>query len=135
MEFGCHCRRFWASISRPPTKLVNCHCGLCRQLSGAAYSTWATVRTDGFSILRSVGIRRYRPTDNIARAFCEICGTHVLTEDRRLPAMIGIPAGIIVGGRLPEPAAHYFVDDKAAWHSLCDAIPCFGGANGMMPLP
>ena len=75
------------------------------------------------------------PREIAGLAFCEICGTHIFTEDRRLPAIIGIPAGIIVGGTLPEPAAHYFVDDKAAWHSICDAIPCFGGANGMMPRP
>jgi hypothetical protein len=135
MEFPSQCRQYRADTTQPPTSLVNCHCGLCHQLSGAAYSTWVTVRADSFSILRSDGIRRYRPTDNIARAFCKTCGTHVFTEDRRLPGAIGIPAGIIRGVILPEPAAHYFVDDKAAWHSIHDAVPCFGGANGMTPLP
>jgi len=135
MKFGCHCGGYLASLIKPPGSMVNCHCGLCRQLSGAAFSTWVTVRVDAISILRSDGIRRYRPTDNLARAFCEICGTHVFTEDRRLPGKIGVPAGIIVDGTLPEPAAHYFVDDKAAWHSIRDAMPCFGGENGMTPLP
>ena len=101
MKFGCHCGGYLASLIKPPGSMVNCHCGLCRQLSGAAFSTWVTVRVDAISILRSDGIRRYRPTDNLARAFCEICGAHVFTEDRQLPGRIGIPAGIIVDGILP----------------------------------
>jgi hypothetical protein len=48
--------------------------------------------------------------------------------------VIGIPAGIIRGVILPEPAAHYSVDDKAAWHSIHDGATCFGSANGMTPL-
>lgn len=133
MEFSCHCQGFRASLIAPPTALINCHCGLCRQLSGAAFSTWATAREQGYTILESAGLRHYQATDNVSRVFCELCGTHVFSVDRRLPGKIGIPAGIITGGILPAPSGQYFVDDKAQWHAITDSTPRYGGANGMEP--
>jgi hypothetical protein len=121
-------------ISEPPASLINCHCGFCRHLSGAAFSTWATVTAATVLVLRSGSLRHYQASGNCTRAFCEACGTHVFSKDRRLIDKIGIPAGVIDAKNLPGVSGHYFVDDKASWHSIEDTHPCFGGASGFQPL-
>lgn len=134
LEFGCHCGSWRATLAEPPSTLINCHCGLCRGLSGAAFSTWATVPEDHLTIRKPGPIRHYQVSDNGTRAFCEICGTHVFTVDIRLKGKIGIPAGIILDPNVPALSAHYFVDDKIWWHKIGDSLPCFGGETGYEPL-
>ena len=68
------------------------------------------------------------------RYFCKACGTHVYAEDKRLPNVYGVPAGILESGSLPGPGGHYFVGHKATWHSITDTVPQFGGASGFEPL-
>jgi len=134
MEFGCYCGSYRAELTEPPSTLINCHCGFCRRLSGAAFSTWATVAVGVVNLLKSGPLRHYHASDNATRTFCEICGTHVYSVDTRLVGKIGIPAGIIVGPHMPTLSGHYFVDDKATWHEIRDATPCFGGETGFQPL-
>jgi hypothetical protein len=72
-------------------------------------------------------------TLNVTRNFCKVCGSHVFTVDKRYPKMLGVPAGIVEGQVQFEPRAHYFVSHKAAWHTISDGLPQFGGESGVEP--
>ena len=129
----CHCAAVSLQVEAEPKSVVNCHCGQCRRLSGAAFTTWVSfpgtaVRSTGDEPLSSFAV-----TPNVTRHFCRTCGSHVFTADSRLPGILGVPAGAVDGGPLNPPSAHYFVDDKAAWHAICDGQPRFGGESGMTP--
>ncbi|WP_170182054.1 GFA family protein [Phreatobacter stygius] len=132
MKIACHCGGYQARLAKPPNRLINCHCGFCRSLGGAAFTTWATVPVVDLTVECTGELRSYRASENAIGVFCATCGTHVHSEDRRLPGKIGIPAGIITGA-LPPPSAHYFTDHKADWFSISDALPCFGGETGFAP--
>lgn len=76
-------------------------------------------------------MRKFNPTANCERHFCGVCGTHVFTEDARMPHIFGIPAGVLGVSFAHRPTKHYFVDHKAEWHAISDNIPQFGGESGM----
>jgi hypothetical protein len=113
---------------------INCHCGLCRRLSGAAFTTWFSVQKAALSGQGEETMTAYRPTPNLTRHFCATCGTHVYTLDDRYPDVKGICAGAFDGVTLPAPRAEYFVDDKASWFELPHGATCFGGPTGFEPV-
>ena len=123
-----------AVLDGPPNALINCHCGLCRSLSGAAFSTWATIPREEVTVLENGPLRHFQASKNVTRSFFEVCGTHVFSIDIRLAGKIGIPAGIMQGWSASHLSAHYFVDDKARWHEIGDTAPRFGGETGYQPL-
>jgi hypothetical protein len=133
MKLQCHCGSHAARLVHPPRDVLNCHCGFCRALSGAAFTTWASFRPTDIVVEQDGPLHRYAASIHATRCFCPACGTHVMSLDSRLPDTIGVPAGIIAGN-LPPVRAHYFVSDKAAWVSWSDDLPCYGGTDGFTPV-
>lgn len=131
----CHCGEVTLHVNgllRPP---INCHCGLCRRLSGAAFTTWLSVPADDFVLQGEEQLCCYSPTPHLQRFFCRHCGTHVLTRDARCSHIVGLPAGVMADADVPPPSGEYFVSHKASWHTLPAAAACFGGDTGFEPIP
>ncbi len=133
MKLQCHCGSYVARAVNPPDDVLNCHCGFCRALSGAAFTTWANFAAADIVVEQDGPLQRYAASSHATRCFCPACGTHVMSLDTRTPDIIGVPAGIIADD-LPPVRAHYFVSDKAAWHRWADDLPCFGGEDGFAPV-
>ncbi|KQW46555.1 hypothetical protein ASD88_09150 [Pelomonas sp. Root662] len=114
---------------------MHCHCGQCRRLSGAAFTTWVSFPKTAVVLTGQEPLSVFKVTENVTRHFCRVCGSHVFTTDARLPRTLGVPAGALDGDFPLAPTAHYFVDHKAIWHHLCDELPRFGGNSGTQPTP
>jgi len=131
----CHCGAVTLHVSAPLRPPINCHCGLCRRLSGAAFTTWLSVPTEALQLRGETELSLYRPTSPLQRFFCRHCGTHVLTRDARCSHIAGLPAGVMDDADVPVPSGEYFVSHKARWHALAADATCFGGDTGFEPLP
>ncbi len=132
---GCVCGAVSFRTAGPPRRVLHCHCGQCRRASGAAFSTWASFAREDFAVSGQSWLAVGQVTPNGRRHFCKACGTHLYTEDQRLPEVYGVPAGIVEPAGCLQPEGHFFVDDKAAWVVIADGLPCFGGLSGFEPLP
>ena len=133
---SCACTSITFRATRPEGKsCINCHCGLCRRLSGAAFTTWVSVASAEFDVLSGESsLAEYQATENVRRFFCTHCGTHVFSRDKRYPNIHGAPLGVVAEPHGFAPAGDYFSSDKAAWAHLSPGIPHFGGASGFGPL-
>lgn len=126
---SCYCGAVTFEFSAPAS-VIHCHCGQCRRLSGAAFTTWGSVRKQSFKVTGAGGLSAFAATQNVTRYFCKTCGPHAYTSDDRYQKIVGVPAGIL-GAELPsQPKSHYFVSHKAAWHAINDALPQFGEDSG-----
>jgi hypothetical protein len=133
---ACYCGAVSLRASAPPKSVIHCHCGQCRRLSGAAFTTWVSLPREACVVTGTESLAVYSPTPNGRRHFCQCCGTHVFTEDTRMPQIYGVPAGILQEAHLSlAPSQHFFVSHKAAWHEIADALPQFGGESGYERLP
>ena len=126
----CFCGSVKISVIGMPRSVVNCHCGQCRRLSGAAFTTWASYRREAVVVTGSAAMAEFKPTSNVRRFFCKTCGTHVYTADSRYPTVFGLPAGTLEGAALPAPNREFFVSHKASWYTLAGEVPRFGGEFG-----
>jgi len=119
----CHCSAVVLQAPALPDAVIHCHCGLCRRLSGAAFTTWVSVRRAAMRLDGADALIAYAATANVTRHFCKVCGVHVYTSDARWPGVAGVPAGIVDGTLPAAPKAHAFCGDQADWHTIGDALP------------
>ncbi len=113
---SCYCGAVSVTVPSPLRRPGNCHCGECRRLSGAAFTTWITAPRDQVVVGNPEGLTVFSPTANLQRSFCRQCGSHVFTTDQRLPKVYGFPAGLFEGEAIAPPGEDYFLEDKASWY-------------------
>lgn len=116
------------------SRILHCHCGQCRRLSGAAFSTWVSIGRDALQVSNEDGLATFDVTPNVTRYFCKRCGTHAFSASKQHEAIRGIPAGILHSQQTVAPQGHYFVDDCVPWHKVPDDLPQYGGPSGFEPL-
>ena len=85
IEGGCFCGSVRYSFEPGNYPSANCHCSICRRISGAAFVSWIAVPTSCFNY--SIGDpKKLISSSHGARYFCDACGTPltcVLDEDKK----------------------------------------------------
>ncbi|MDC8772091.1 GFA family protein [Roseateles albus] len=127
---SCYCGAVSLHCEAKPKSVIHYHCQQCRRLSGAAFTTWLSLPREATVISGATNLQQFAASENGLRHFCKQCGTHVFTEDKRLPGILGVPAGILSTPLTSKPSGHYFFSDKADWSFCHDDLPKFGGASG-----
>ena len=121
----CLCGEVTWEFTGEPENASLCHCTMCRKAHGAAFGTYYFVRADRFRMTGSEGgIRHYRSSNELARAFCGNCGSVVPQMDDDNEHYF-IPAGPHTHG--PAVPYHIFVGSKAPWHEITDDLPQHDG--------
>jgi hypothetical protein len=119
----CLCGRVRFTIQGMIHNARYCHCSNCRKFSGTAYAAWGLVRTDEFTLSASdPGVTRYHSGGGL-RAFCSCCGSPVWFEPDNLPALRGVPLGVIDDLEIGAPTMHVWTKSMVPWVSLSDALP------------
>jgi hypothetical protein len=113
---ACYCGAVSVTAPSPLRRPGNCHCGECRRLSGAAFTTWITAPRDQVVVDNPDRLTVFSPSPHLQRSFCRQCGSHVFTADARLPMVYGFPAGLFEGEAIEAPDKDCFLEDKAPWY-------------------
>lgn len=130
-EGQCYCGSVKFYIDLPADSVINCHCNMCRNLSGNDYSTWVAVLKEKFHLLEGDALlQTYQITDHSFSRFCKHCGTRVIFEDEQYPTIIGILRGILDHSQDLPVTGHFFVDHKAPWFAILDDMKQHGGDSG-----
>jgi hypothetical protein len=123
-EGACLCGEIRYRVDGEIEEFSHCHCSMCRQIHGAAFGTYAGVKSTGFRWLSGVSkVKSYTSSDGVHRTFCATCGStlQALFDDE--PDMIYLTMGTVQGNPVhPEPF-HIFVGSKAPWFAITDDFP------------
>jgi hypothetical protein len=107
-------------------RVVNCHCSMCRKATGAAFRTRASVLPRAFHWLSGEElISRYESSPGETRTFCSVCGATLATFFGDHANEIGLPLGTLDADPGVRASAHVYVDSKAPWFEITDALPRF----------
>ena len=85
IEGGCFCGSIRYSFERKDYPSANCHCSMCRRISGAAFVSWIAVPSSSFNYTQG-GPKKLVSSFHGARYFCQDCGTPlvcILEEDQK----------------------------------------------------
>jgi len=120
MEGRCLCGSVAFCIKEPLPDFYQCHCSLCRRLSGSASDTATFVKFPKFSWLRGEHMVNSYVTESGYRSdFCQCCGStvpHLMQNGKQ----VWVPAGLLDASASSEVVAHLFVGSKAGWDEIGD---------------
>ena len=109
----------------PP--IYQCHCSLCRKVSGSSSNSAMIVKADNFNWVSGQNlIGEYSTASGFKSEFCRNCGSPVpnLTSDSK---SYWVPAGLLLEPVNSEVITHVYVDSRATWDTgfLSDNLPKF----------
>ena len=120
---ACLCGTVRYELDGPFSKMLNCHCSMCRKHHGAPFATFVSAPLSGLRWLSGRdAISTYASSPKGVRSFCSTCGsvTPLLMEAYGLAV---VPAGNLQGDPGIRPQAHLFVGSKAPWYPITDDLP------------
>ncbi len=129
---SCLCGAVVFEADLPSRFCAHCHCNNCRRAHGAAFVTWVGFQNEQFRFTKGKSDLTRSLTDTDAtRGFCARCGTTLTYESGRWAGEVHVVLANIDGEIDRAPGAHVYVDHKAAWWSIADDLPQFGGTTGI----
>lgn len=134
MKSKCKCGAVEIVVNTDEHNSINCHCNMCRENHGSAFTTWISVAAGKVSIPSESSIQEYPISENSSTFFCAKCGTKVYAKDKRYSDVIAFLAGTVFDVTLKKPSGDYFYSDKAPWYTAENDIPKFGGLSGFEKL-
>jgi len=127
MQGGCLCGAVRYEVSTQPITIANCHCGMCRRHSGAAFLTYAAYATNAFEIL-SGRLTKYRSSNDAVRSHCQSCGSPLTFSFDADESKIWVTAGSLDNADDVKPTENWYVDDKLDWIEVDLRLSSWPGA-------
>ncbi|UTH75542.1 GFA family protein [Chromobacterium sp. IIBBL 290-4] len=116
----CLCGAVRFSIAAPLPHFYQCHCSLCRRLSGSACDTACFVDLPQFRWEAGEdNIRSYQTASAYRSDFCLTCGSTV-PHRMRNGRQAWVPAGLLDEAGDSEVRAHLFVASRASWDRIAE---------------
>ncbi len=135
MKSECHCGKCKVTIRSQEHDTLNCHCNMCRNHSGAAFTTWVTIAATEVDILAvNQELTSYQFGEHGSTYFCKNCGTSVYTLDNRHPNIVAFLPGTLKDFTISAPTSDYFYDHKAEWYPPTTKSKKYGGEDGFTEL-
>lgn len=131
-EGGCLCGAVRYRATADPIRVVNCHCGLCRRVSGAAFLTHVHFALGDFTWM--VGEpTRYRSSSTAERGFCPKCGSTLTMHEPVLDDRVQVSLGSLDHPDAVRPDDHVWTESQLVWLRIEDALPRFPTISSAVP--
>lgn len=117
----CLCGDVEFSITGELPNFYQCHCSLCRKLSGSASDTATFLNREQFQWIKGLDfISSFKLPSGYRSDFCKHCGSTVphLMENGQ---QYWVPAGLLDESPRSVVSAHLFVGSKASWDEIGDS--------------
>ena len=121
MQGKCLCGGVSFSLSGELPNLYQCHCSLCRKVTGS--SSNAAFRIDRVQLSWNGGedlIQEYQSDTGFKSHFCSRCGSPLPNLTAQDSAW-WVPVGLVEGDQQLQVGAHVFVGSRAGWDVVADS--------------
>jgi hypothetical protein len=115
-----------------PIRVVNCHCGICRRISGAAFMTFVHFPADEFA-WTGAQPTRYRSSADAERGFCSVCGSTLSMHETVLTDRVQVSLGSLDRPDLVRPDDHVWTSSQLPWLEVVDNLPRFATISDAVP--
>lgn len=121
MDGKCLCGAVEFKLSGDIPNLYQCHCSLCRKVTGSSANAAFRISCDQFEWIKgSENISEFISQGGFKSHFCTTCGSPLpnLTANDRA---YWVPVGLLEAAGQLEVVAHLFVGSKAGWDVIADS--------------
>lgn len=114
---SCRCGQLRATATGQPVRVSACHCLVCQQRTGSAFSVQARWPQEQVTV-QGQSTTWSRTADSglsVTYHFCPTCGStvHYLTE--HMPGLVAIPVGAFADPSFPAPRFSVWENRKHPW--------------------
>ena len=121
---SCLCGGVKYEVSGEIPAITNCHCSLCRKMSGSAFSSGASVPASSFRFVAGHELlREWESSPGYRRVFCGRCGSPLIKRKANDPESIRLRVGTLDGDPAVKVSKHMHVRSKAPWLEIADGLP------------
>ena len=106
-----------------------CHCGQCRRQSGHCVAGVGAQKAE-FKLQGDATLKWYQSSSFARRGFCADCGSVLFWDDDT--DRIGINMGSLDQPTGLKLERHIFVEDKADYYEIDDALPKYVGGDELL---
>lgn len=122
---SCLCGAITYECSAFLSEMGHCHCSMCRQFSGAAFSTFAAVQRKHFHWRSGeADLKAFVAPNGTTRSFCQHCGSSMtFASPKEQEDVVEIALGTLkttLDSVLPD--AHIYYNDKVDWFTPVDNL-------------
>ena len=134
IQGSCLCGGVRFEIAKAVGPFELCHCNRCRKASGSAFASCVGVEAADYRLLAGAElIQSYdapilHAPPAYRSSFCRRCGSPVPNPDPQAD-WFELPAGLLEGDPGIAPDKHIFVQLRAPWFEIADALPRFTEAE------
>jgi len=130
MKGKCLCGEVEFELSGDIPNIYQCHCSLCRKVSGSASNSAMLVGSKNFRWLRGIdSISRFVEKSGFISDFCSNCGSP-LPSPLKSGHGYWVPAGLLEDCGELRIVAHVYVDSRAPWDSIVNEAKRFAETAG-----
>ena len=125
MQGKCLCGAVKFELAGDLPNLYQCHCSLCRKVSGSSANAALRIAAEQFSWIAGADrIREYATASGFKSHFCHTCGSPVpnLTSNEHA---YWIPAGLLEEDDELQLGAHLYLASRAGWDVAADVGEAF----------
>ncbi len=118
---GCRCGAVRFEAAAEPVHVSYCHCGDCRQATGAPVSAFVGFATEVVSLTREA----MKTFDNgpVTRSFCGVCGSPIAYIDSRIGGDVYFMLGAMDEPAAYKPTLHAYVREQLPYLHMPDGLP------------
>jgi len=114
---GCGCGEINYTVSADVISVINCHCNMCRDHNGAAFTSYVIVPLGSFEVTNGYKYLSSYKKDNATKHFCKICGTPLFNEHDKYEQIRLIYLGSFEEEKELIPRVNVWCEDKLNWIS------------------
>ena len=124
---SCACGHIQYTIAGPALQVVACHCGMCRRMTGAPFSSYVVVKEVDFEVAPShEALASYTVTERTTRHFCRRCGTPIFNANpHTYQGLAMVYLGTVQGHETLAPGIAIYCESKLPWVSLPESAKHF----------
>ena len=129
---GCLCGAVQYRATADPIRVVSCHCGMCRRVSGAAFLTFVHFPVGSFEWIGREPTR-YRSSAEAERGFCPECGSTMTMHETVLDDRVQVSLGSLDHPERVRPDDHVWTQEQLPWLKIDDDRPRFAQISTAVP--
>ncbi len=113
---SCRCATVKYLVKNDIKMAANCHCTICRKMTGGAFASIAIVDAADMEILEGKNaLTAYEVSENAVKHFCSKCGSPIYNLHKGFPGKYMIPIGSLDNPAPITPAVNIHCENMLPW--------------------
>lgn len=115
MKGSCFCGQVKFQLDTDKDELYQCHCSICRKITGSVATTTIVVEGDEFKWLSGEeNLKLFVHQNGRRSVFCQSCGSPA-PDPNPDKSLYWVPAGLLTNHENMSVTSHIFTGSKADW--------------------